>query len=442
MKKIVSLLLAVMLVGTLAACGDSGNVPAVAETEEAAAPAAAAADDSAAEAAPVAEAASSGPVELNYVTWRTEDIDVLNEMIAAFEAENPDIKVNMEITSNDLTEYYAVLKARLLSGEGADVFMDHPGPYLKELVDAGYCYEMEPELYANVTPGVLNVGQVDGKQYGLPETCNTFVTYYNTELFDELGIEVPTDYESLKVAAQKSKDAGYQPIAIGFGEAWVADILYEALLCDYAPENPNSLHDLETGDAALSDDLYKNVFGDVAKMVDDGIFQENLTGTNYESGISLFASGKATMLMDGNWTVATILDMNPDLKFGVMPIFNTAGQGQGISAAGQNMSISANTANLDAAKKFVEFFYSPEGEAIYCNATIQPSTVQGVTLDIPALQMLSNVMGSAPAEWPDTYVENSELMGIVEDLCVRMAEGGKNLDEEIAKSQTEIDALK
>ena len=380
-------------------------------------------------------------VELSYITWRTEDTDILNEMIAQFEAENPNIKVNMEMTSNDQTEYYAVLKSRLLSGEGGDVFMVHPGPFLKDLADSGYCMELEPEMYENITPGFLMAGQANGKQYALPETCNTFVTYFNEDIFSELGIEIPTDYESLVAACQTCKDAGYMPIAIGLGETWVTDILYESLICDWAEDSANAMHALETGDETLTGELYTNVFGDVVKMVEDGIFQDNLLGTGYEAGISLFASGKAAMLLDGNWTVATLMEMNPDLNFGVFPIFNTAGVGKGILNPGQDMAINPNSAHLEEAKKFMEFFYSKEGEEMYCNATVQPSSVQGVELDIPALNMINDAMGSDPVTWPDIAVENTKLMEIVEELCARLAGGGVDLTEELERAQAEVEAM-
>ena len=37
--------------------------------------------------------------------------------------------------------------------------------------------------------------------------------YYNKDLFDELGIDVPQTWEELLAAAQKIKDAGYTPFA-------------------------------------------------------------------------------------------------------------------------------------------------------------------------------------------------------------------------------------
>lgn len=435
MKKMISLLLAVILVAAVfAGCAAKQTPTPATNTADAAK------EDAPAE-VEVPKVDSDEAIELSFVTWRTEDVDILKEMIATFEAANPNVKVNMEVTSNDQTEYYSVLKSRLLSGEGADVCMAHAGPFITELAEEGYLLELDSDIYAEMNPGMLSAGQVNGKQYGLPQTTNTFVVYYNTALFEELGIAVPTDYESLKAACDALRAGGYMPMAAGFGEAWVTDILYEALLCDYAPENPDSYHQLETGEAKLTDDLYVKVFSDVDKMVNDGIFQDNVLGTNYESSISLFASGKAGMLLDGSWTVAGLMDMNPDLKFGAIRIMNTEGTGSGICGPDQNMCISASGKHIDAAKAFVKFFYSAAGESMYCNATMQPSTVLGVELDVPALGMLEEVMGTTPATWPDSRVQNTEIISIVEDLCARIAAGNTDVNAELANSQAEIDAL-
>lgn len=427
MKKLVCVLLAAaLLLALLAGCGQK------AET----------ATDNAAADAEAPTSSGGKQTEISFITWRSEDSDVLKAMIADFESKHPDIKVNLEVTSSDITEYYTVLKSRLISGSGADVMMVHPGPYQKELADAGSLLDLTGTGLADtLDPGLLISGQVGGVQYALTETYNSFAIYYNKDLFTQLGITPPTDYASLVEACKKSVEGGYMPVSVGFGEAWVTEILYEALMCSYADGNDNILHDLETGAAKLTDPVYQSIFGDVAQMVADGVFQESATGTTYDGSISLFASGKSTMLMDGTWSIGNLLDMNASLNFGLCRIPSIRGKDVGPISPSQGICINAKGSNIEAAKTFVAYLFTVEAEQMYCNGTKQASTVVGTTLNVPEMDMVSALMDGNTALWPDIYVENAQLLSILDDLCARLAGGGKDLMTELQSSQAEIDTL-
>ena len=420
MKKIWSLLLAaVLLLSTLAGCGQQSQEQTGDNAES-----------------------QGGQTEISLITWRSEDSDVFKEMIADFESKNPDIKVNLEVTSSDITEYYTVLKSRLVSGEGADVIMVHPGPYQKELAEAGSLLDLsDTGLADTLDEGLLVAGQVGDTQYALTQTYNSFAIYYNKDIFDELGLSAPTDYASLVEVCQKCVEGGYMPISVGFGEAWVTEILYEALMCSYADGNDNILHDLETGDAKLTDPVYVSVFGDVVQMVEDGLFQENAIGTTYDSSISLFASGKAAMLMDGTWSIGNLLGMNESLNFGLCRIPSISGADIGPISPSQGICINAKGSHIEESKRFVEYLFTVEAEEMYCNGTKQASTVAGTELDVPEMDMVSELMAGDTALWPDIYVENAQLLSILDALCARLAAGGADLTTELESSQAEIDAL-
>ena len=427
-KQLCMLIVLTLIVSMLAGCGTKAAVGQPEQTAQTA--------------TEQASTPSAGQTEISLITWRAEDADVLKEMIADFESKNPDIKVNLEITSSDITEYYTVLKSRLIGGEGADVFMVHPGPYQKELAEAGYLKDLTGSaLVDTLEPSILTAGQVGGKQYSLTETYNSFAIYYNEALFEQLGIEPPTDYASLVDACKKSVEGGYMPVAAGFGEAWVTEILYEALMCSYANGDDNVLHALETGEAKLTDEVYQHVFSDVADMIRDGIFQNSVTGTTYESSISLFASGRATMLLDGTWSIGNLLGMNEELRFGLARIPSVSGEAVSLVSPSQGICINANGSRQDEAERFVAYLFTVEAEEMYCNGTKQASTVAGTTLDVPEMDLVSGLMQGESAVWPDVYVENAQLMSILDDLCCRIAGGSVDVAEELARSQAEIEAL-
>lgn len=53
---------------------------------------------------------------------------------------------------------------------------------------------------------------------------NTVGVYYNTKIFDQLKIAVPTNYSELIAAAEKIKAAGITPFTLADRDAWTVGI--------------------------------------------------------------------------------------------------------------------------------------------------------------------------------------------------------------------------
>ena len=431
MKKLICILMVLVIASfAFVAC----TVPAApadgAEVEEA--------EESAIEES-VAEPA--GEETINFVTWRSEDADVLKEMVAMFEAQNPGIKVNLEITSSDMTEYYTILKSRLVSGEGADVFHCHPGAYLDELVTTGYCKDLTDsgigDLYDDE---FLDIGMIDDKLYGVVQTYNSFAIFYNAKLFNELGLEKPVTYADVLNAAQKSTDAGYMPIAAGFAEAWTTGMVYEQLMANYSPDDDLVFQELETGEYKLTEEPYTSVLNDIAQMNEDGLFQKNAMGTKYDASLSLFARGEATMLLTGTWSVGGLKDMDESLEFGLFSLPGVNAEAVGIVSPSQLICVNDKSDAPDAAMKFLEFLSSVEAETYYCNNTKQAPTVKGVEVDIPELDEVSQLMDGKTAVLADTYITDPMLVSVMDEVAAKIL-GGQDVQSAAEEGQVQIDGL-
>ena len=77
-----------------------------------------------------------------------------------------------------------------------------------QIVDMGPLMEAEGEGWTeeNYTPAMLDLGNIDGVQYGMPFNASVIQWYYNADLFREAGLDpdkFPTDWDGLFDAAQK-----------------------------------------------------------------------------------------------------------------------------------------------------------------------------------------------------------------------------------------------
>lgn len=154
-------------------------------------------------------------VEISFMGWGNEqERQLYTNMFKKFEEKNPNIKVNYIFVPQD---YDTKLKTMITGNTVPDVFYvgeNLVAEYAKtgKLAELNQYIDMYPELVENFVPGLLEYGQVDGKQYSIPKDWEPFVMYINKDLFDEEGIPVPTgdwtmdEYIEIANKLTKTKD--------------------------------------------------------------------------------------------------------------------------------------------------------------------------------------------------------------------------------------------
>lgn len=60
--------------------------------------------------------------------------------------------------------------------------------------------------YEDILPGLREAAKIDGKIYGMPFNKSTEVIWYNKTLFEELNLEVPTNYEEFAAVSKEIKE--------------------------------------------------------------------------------------------------------------------------------------------------------------------------------------------------------------------------------------------
>ncbi len=138
--------------------------------------------------------AQEGPVVLRYANFtagedRAEELD---QIIAAFEAENPNIQI--EPYNMPFGDYFTMLQADFAGGEPPDVFELNYENFVAfaandVLLDLSEYVSADAPYY----PQALAAFQYQDKQFALPETFSTVVLFYNKDLFDQAGVAYPTD---------------------------------------------------------------------------------------------------------------------------------------------------------------------------------------------------------------------------------------------------------
>lgn len=165
--------------------------------------------------------------------WPGEQAPAFEKIVAAFEAEHPDINVVVEIVGRDRP---AIIATRLAAGNPPDLT---PHPWvgmMRQWADAGQIVDLTGLVdTSDINPALIPIGEHDDGLYGLFIFPNVkSLIWYSPREFAARGYEVPTTwYEFLALSEQILADGGV-PLSIGLesgaasgwpGTDWIEDII-------------------------------------------------------------------------------------------------------------------------------------------------------------------------------------------------------------------------
>ena len=242
-----------------------------------------------------------------------------------FEAENPDIDLNVEIVSwND--------------------------------------------IYTKVNTLVANNNAIDDTVYALPILASCRALFYNKDILDEAGASVPTTWAEIQEAAQKIKDK--------FGDdvyPWGIDMTTDegqAAFSYYTWNNGGGFVD-ENGDWALNSDKNVEALNFAIGLVNDGYTNSDPANETRYDLQDMFGAGKVAMMIGPNNIPTYLSDGGYDINYDVTTI--PANEGCDSVAMGvcdrlevfKDDSAEDQEARTAAISKFFDFFYDDERYADY-----------------------------------------------------------------------------
>ncbi|MGE9964499.1 ABC transporter substrate-binding protein [Fusicatenibacter saccharivorans] len=165
------------------------------------------------------EGASKAAELSGKVTYMHSGDDYEREMYAnvfkSYQAYAPNVEVEQMYVPSD---YATKLQTLAAAGTLPDLFWTSEAG-VKAYYEAGMLSDMNgvleeyPQLTEDIIDGVLEFGNIDGKQVAFPKDWTSYVMYLNLDLFEEAGVEVPTndwtveDYKEIAAElTQKSSD--------------------------------------------------------------------------------------------------------------------------------------------------------------------------------------------------------------------------------------------
>lgn len=317
--------------------------------------------------------------ELKVAIWDTNQQKGLEEIIKDFTAETG-IKASVQVL--DWNSYWTLLEAGATGGDMPDVFWMHSNEAVKYmsndiLLDITDKVNSSSKLEMDKFPQDLkDMYTYDGKIYAVPKDMDTIAMWYNKTMFDEAGIDYPTEDwtwdEFYDIAKKLTKDDGSQ---YGFAmnpsneqDTWM-NIVYTMGGTILKEDGTSGFDDPQTIKAMeFVDKLVKDVCPPANTMSE--------TGTDV-----LFQSGKVAMISQGSWMVAGFkeneyLTQNCD----VVRLPKDATTGKSVSIYnGLGWAASAGTSMPDEAFQLIEWFGTKDMQVKQAELGVTMAAYEGMS---------------------------------------------------------------
>lgn len=406
LKKVISLLAVISIsITVFAGCG-AGNTDQTTST--------AAAVESTA--APAESTVAAEPVNLNMVYWHPEQKDIMEQINNKFMEQNKDITIELQQVPGD--QYDKVLKTRFLSDSGPDVYLYFGSGAFNYGRDGFYGDLTNEPFAANVLPAYTGSCTYEGKLYAIPLNAMGSGVFYNKKVFADAGItEMPKTYADFLAICEKIKNFGVTPIARGAKDAWTG--LHETgplaanfVLAKYENYQADRYNDkFKFADSAE----FKDYLNKYIEWVEKGYVAKGVLGLNHSQAAQEVADGKSAMLPGISVFYADIKAANKDADIGYFSLPDETGNFHQIGASDKAIGYWPKGKNIEASKKVVGFYATPEIDKLYCDASQMLPCIKDVevNLDEPLKQCAEDISKASimfnffDVSWPlaaqDTY---------------------------------------
>lgn len=277
------------------------------------------------------------------------------DVIAGFEEENSDVKVNLEVQSWDNLE--SVIATKIQGGEAPDIY--NGGPFAGFAADELlYAAEevVSPAVFSDFQDSFIANAEVDGTAYALPLIASARALFVNNALLSQAGVAAPpTTWDELldaatKISALGGGVAGYgMPLGSEEAQAEAAVWLWGG---------GGTFGD----ESAITVDDPANLPGaeQIKKMIDAGATQADPGSTDRSPLMDIFIQGKIGMQVGLPPTVGQIEENNPELDYSIVPIPTQDGSPITVGVMDQLMAFQNDGDKQDAITKFFDYYYTAD----------------------------------------------------------------------------------
>lgn len=348
----------------------------------------------------------------------------------------PNVEIEFEFVSQD--NFDNVLNSQLQAGQGPDII--ELGGQTRLLANANYLLDItNQEFVSKYADAGIKPYTVDGKVYATPLQSWYEGIFYNKQIFEENGLDIPKTWDEFIELHKVLLSKGVKPQTMG-AQSYEPMMKQSIGLVNnefYSnPENKEFDEKFNKGEVKLAE-AWLPALKEWHKIVENGYLTQEMLGLSYDQALDEFAMGKAAMWQCGPWAVETIKQKNPNLDFGMFPFPGTDSTKAGwlVGGPGSALGINAKSKHIEEALKVLEITATEEAQLALVKDNAGSSFLEGVKVDLGSIYTECEEafkQGNVYAPWTAVWLNGNAV-----------TEGfGKSLQEVLAGTKNVEEALK
>lgn len=285
---------------------------------------------------------------------------IQQDLLDEFEKQT-NIKVNLQLIPAEQTT--TVLQTKLAVEEAPDIIQYNLASATTDLNLERNFEILDDEPWAS---RLLNkdVLSAYGHIYSFHVSQDTGMqgVVYNKDIFEELGLSIPNNYEEFLAVCEKIKESGTTPVFMPYKDNWAINIWPAAAFADFVSRtDPTFFDELNNNKRKWSDIPEFQTFlqqqYDIYKM---GYTNTDVLSDSYDMAVGKFLNKEVAMMFMGDWLIEGVSQQDPDMRLGVFPIPAIDNPSLGASPLGGQLFIPKTAKHIEEAKKFLDFMASKE----------------------------------------------------------------------------------
>jgi alpha-glucoside transport system substrate-binding protein len=317
--------------------------------------------------------------------WGGSEQESFQKVLDAFKAKTG-VTANFE---SQRTNYSTVLQTRISGGNPPDVAIIPGIGFLRQFARQGSLKKVSDvgvdlnAIKGNYPPGILEIGQVDGTQYGIMVKFNSKSTmWYRPDRFKTAGVSPATDFTAFVKLLGDIKAKGIPPMGLGAADSWTLTDWFENIYAKQA--GPDKYDQLFSGKLPWTDASVATAVDTMKQAIKEDFVAGGITaglGRSFTDGIgqAFAANGTAAMYYEGGFVggIATG-QTNTALKVGETIDwfdFPAVGSGKTVTIGGD---VIAAFTTKPGVKEFLNYMTTPDSGAVWAGTGAIISPIKSV----------------------------------------------------------------
>jgi fructooligosaccharide transport system substrate-binding protein len=317
--------------------------------------------------------------EQTTITWLSQGVgetawEGLTKPILERYEELTGVKVVGEFYSfNDL---FDVIEVKIASGSTDYDVISVDVPMVAAYATRGYIAPMDSyftdEEKSQFIDSAVAAGSWQGTFYAPPMNTSTQCLWYNKDLLEQAGVEIPDSSTTDRLAWEEVVDLANQVLDVVnpdrnngiFGLDWQqVSRVYQMNAIPNSLGGANIGDDGYTVDGVINNDAWVTGMTWYQNLVNTGVASQGITADEMSN---YFASGKLVFMVGGTWTASTVENLGfTDYGYAAMPAFEGHEDEVATPTGSWHFGINAASTKQDAAADFIKFMTIGEGSDMW-----------------------------------------------------------------------------